>query len=101
MSGVFPRYKGKRAFVKVDQVKEKEWDTIIIGTGIGGMSCGAALAKMGHRVLMLEQHYLPGGYTHMFARKGYEWDVGVHAIGEQGPDNRGSTKYIFRWLSND
>ena len=40
--------------MKVDAVKEKEWDTIIIGSGIGGMSCGAALAKMGHKVLMLE-----------------------------------------------
>ncbi len=52
--GIFPAYKGGRCFVKLDQVTEKNWDTIVIGTGIGGMTCGAALAKMGHKVLMLE-----------------------------------------------
>jgi all-trans-retinol 13,14-reductase len=33
-------------------------------------------------VLVLEQHYEPGGYTHTFKRKGWRWDVGVHAVGE-------------------
>ena len=32
--------------------------------------------------LVLEKHYEAGGYTHVFKRKGYEWDVGVHYIGE-------------------
>ncbi len=31
---------------------------------------------------MLEQHYVPGGFTHTFSRKGWTWDVGVHAVGE-------------------
>ena len=31
---------------------------------------------------MLEQHYVPGGFTHAFKRGPYHWDVGVHAIGE-------------------
>lgn len=58
------------------------YDAIVIGSGMGGMSCAAALAKKGKRVLVLEQHYIPGGFTHMFSRKGYTWDVGVHAVGE-------------------
>ena len=33
-------------------------------------------------MLVLEQHYVPGGFTHAFKRGPYEWDVGVHAIGE-------------------
>lgn len=58
------------------------WDEIVIGSGIGGMTTAAALARLGRRVLVLEQHYVPGGFTHVFRRKGYEWDVGVHIVGE-------------------
>src|SRR5690606_9945232 len=50
--------------------------------GMGGMCCAALLAKLGKRVLVLEQHYEPGGFTHTFKRRGFRWDVGVHAIGE-------------------
>ena len=46
------------------------------------MTTAALLAKLGRRVLVLEQHYTPGGYTHMFKRPHYRWDVGVHAVGE-------------------
>ncbi len=61
---------------------EGPWDTIVIGSGMGGMTAAAMLAKLGKRVLVLEQHYVPGGFTHMFKRKGWIWDVGVHAVGE-------------------
>jgi all-trans-retinol 13,14-reductase len=49
---------------------------------MGGMSAAAMLARLGRRVLVLEQHFMPGGFTHTFHRGGYAWDVGVHAIGE-------------------
>jgi all-trans-retinol 13,14-reductase len=58
------------------------YDAIVIGSGMGGMTSAAILAKQGHRVLVLEQHYTPGGFTHMFKRPHYIWDVGVHAVGE-------------------
>ena len=62
------------------------YDTIVIGSGIGGMTAAALLAELGDRVLILEQHYVPGGFTHAFRRKGsrngWIWDVGVHAVGE-------------------
>jgi phytoene dehydrogenase-like protein len=61
---------------------EGDWDTIVIGSGIGGMTAAALLSELGHRVLVLEQHYVPGGFTHVFKRKGWTWDVGVHAVGE-------------------
>ena len=54
---------------------------IVIGSGMGGMTTAAMLSKLGKKVLVLEQHYIPGGFTHTFKRKGYEWDVGVHAVG--------------------
>jgi all-trans-retinol 13,14-reductase len=62
--------------------KDGPWDTLVIGSGMGGMTCAAILASLGERVLVLEQHYVPGGFTHMFKRPGYSWDVGVHAVGE-------------------
>jgi all-trans-retinol 13,14-reductase len=58
------------------------WDSIVIGSGMGGMTCAAVLAALGQRVLVLEQHYVPGGFTHTFKRGKYHWDVGVHAVGE-------------------
>ena len=61
---------------------DRVWDYIVIGSGMGGMTSAAMLAKLGKRVLVIEQHYVPGGFTHMFKRPGYRWDVGVHAVGE-------------------
>jgi phytoene dehydrogenase-like protein len=61
----------------------ERYDAIVIGSGIGGLAAAALLAKhAGKRVLVLERHYTAGGFTHVFHRPGYEWDVGVHYIGE-------------------
>ena len=57
------------------------YDTIIIGSGISGLCCGAFLSMHGKKVLILEKHFKVGGWTHTFKRKGYEWDVGIHYIG--------------------
>jgi all-trans-retinol 13,14-reductase len=62
------------------------WDAIVIGSGIGGLAAAALLCRCsGKRVLVLERHYTPGGFTHTFRRPGYEWDVGVHYVGQAGP----------------
>ncbi len=76
------------------------YDTIIIGSGMGGLATGAILAKEGQKVLILERHYTAGGFTHIFKRKGYEWDVGIHYIGEvQRPNSL--TKKMFDYISDD
>jgi all-trans-retinol 13,14-reductase len=63
-------------------IAEQRFDAIVIGSGLGGLSCAALMAKAGKRVLVLERHYTAGGFTHAFRRRGYEWDVGVHYIGD-------------------
>ncbi|MDP7040428.1 MAG: NAD(P)/FAD-dependent oxidoreductase [Myxococcota bacterium] len=61
---------------------QEQFDCIIIGSGISGLTTGAILAKLGQKVLILEKHFKIGGWTHTFKRKQYEWDVGIHYIGE-------------------
>lgn len=66
---------------KVDGAAKAGWDAIFVGSGISCMTGAAILAKEGARVLILERHYTAGGFTHVFKRNGYEWDVGIHYIG--------------------
>ena len=76
------------------------YHTILIGSGMGSLSAAAILSKEGHKVLVLERHYTAGGYTHVFKRKGYEWDVGIHYIGEvQNPNT--PIRKMFDYISND
>lgn len=64
------------------------WDAIVIGSGMGGLTTAALLAKhAGQRILVLERHYTAGGFTHAFRRPGYEWDAGVHYIGRVNDRN--------------
>lgn len=55
----------------------KRYDIAIIGAGMGGLACGAMLAKKGLSVLVAEQHFKPGGYCTSFKRKGFHFDVGL------------------------
>ncbi len=58
-----------------------KFDVIIIGSGLGGLTAGAKLAKAGKKVLILEQHNKPGGFSTNFKRKGYIFDVSLHNFG--------------------
>lgn len=58
------------------------WDTLVIGSGPGGLTAAVALARQGQRVLVLEQHYLPGGWTHSFTLEGHRFSPGVHYVGD-------------------
>lgn len=60
------------------------YDALVIGSGIGGLTTAALLSELGWRVAVFEQHYTAGGCTHSYDREGYEWDVGVHYVGDMG-----------------
>src|SRR5215468_783440 len=55
-----------------------QYDAIIIGSGIGGLFCGNILAKAGLKVLLLERHYMLGGFCSTFRRKGFIFDAATH-----------------------
>ncbi len=77
------------------------WDAIVIGSGIGGLTAAAMLSVHGgKRVLVLERHYVAGGFTHSFHRPGYEWDVGLHYIG-QVQDPRSPVRKAFDHITGD
>ena len=75
-----------------------EYDAVVIGSGMGGLTTAALLSELGFKVCVLEQHYTAGGYTHSYERHGYEWDVGVHYIGDVGAPTR--TRKLFDFLSD-
>ena len=82
------------------QALDESWDAIVIGSGIGGLATAALLSLYaGKRVLVLERHYTAGGYTHVFRRPGYEWDVGLHYIG-QVQDQASRSRKAFDLVTN-
>ncbi len=78
---------------------DETYDAIMIGSGVGALTTGALLAKARHqKVLILEKHYTAGGFTHSFKRPGYEWDVGVHYVGEIR--NKGGLGQILDYVTD-
>ena len=72
------------------------YDVVIIGSGFGGLACGHLLAKAGRNVLVLEQHWQPGGCLQSYQRKGHVFDTGLHYVG--GLDEGQSLHDIFSQL---
>ena len=58
---------------------------IIIGSGLGGLSCGVILAKNGYHVTVLEQSPQIGGCLQCFNRRGAKFETGMHFIGSASP----------------
>ena len=72
------------------------YDVIIIGAGLGGLTAGAKLAKEGKKVLLIEQHNIPGGCATTFKHKDLKIEVGLHMI--DGLDKGDPKLKIFKEL---
>lgn len=60
---------------------EDEYDVVVIGSGLGGLTGANTLAKMGHKVLLLEHHYQLGGLATWFKRPGrHIFDISLHGF---------------------
>jgi all-trans-retinol 13,14-reductase len=74
----------------VTATSRESWDAVVIGSGLGGLACAAYLAAAGRRTLVCEAHYVAGGNSQVFRRRhhgrAWEFDVGLHYIGECGPE---------------
>jgi all-trans-retinol 13,14-reductase len=78
------------------------WHAIVIGSGVGGLAAAAALAKRGKRVLLLEQHTVPGGQTQTFRRQDWVFATGVHYVSGVGPQDgpEGQFRRLLEWLGD-
>ncbi|MFE3575523.1 phytoene desaturase family protein [Lysinibacillus sp. NPDC059133] len=60
---------------------DNQYDIIVIGSGLAGLTSAALLTQSGYKVLVLEQHYFVGGLAHTFKRSNYIFDSAIHVIG--------------------
>lgn len=76
-----------REFYQRDQFSTnklpEEIDYIVIGAGIGGLTTASILSRFGYVVLVLEQHDRAGGGMHCFEEEGFEFDTGIHYVGNK------------------
>jgi phytoene desaturase len=56
----------------------RRYDAVVIGAGVGGLVAANLLAREGLEVLLVEQHYMAGGYCSTFRRAGYTFDAATH-----------------------
>jgi phytoene dehydrogenase-like protein len=70
--------KVSRRFCGLRGEPQSSYDCVIIGAGVGGLVCANLLARAGLKVLLVEQHFMVGGYCSTFRRKGYTFDAATH-----------------------
>ncbi len=67
------------SFSSIDQAADR-YDVIVVGSGLGGLTCANRLARADHRVLLLEHHTRLGGLATWFRRGGHIFDVSLHGF---------------------
>ncbi|MCH8292065.1 NAD(P)/FAD-dependent oxidoreductase [Candidatus Poribacteria bacterium] len=96
-----------RPFKGLRNGPQDSYNVIVIGAGIGGLICANLLARDGLRVLLIEQHYMVGGYCSTFRRKGYTFDAATHFYPLLGNPNTMTGKLLLdlgittKWVKMD
>lgn len=75
------------------------YDIVIIGAGLSGLTCGALLSRAGMRVAVLEMDAKPGGYLAGFERKGFRFDSSIHWLNQCGEN--GLVTRVFNAIDTD
>ncbi len=80
-------------------VVEDEYDVVVVGAGIGGITAGALLANRGLSVLVVEQHYLPGGVCTSIKRNGTAMDAGAALLFGWAPNSASPHLFVMNELA--
>lgn len=79
-----------------NSVKDRDYQVIVIGAGNGGLVATARLALEGVKVLLIEQHNIPGGFATSFVRGRFEFEASLHELADYGPnEDPGEIKQLF------
>jgi phytoene dehydrogenase-like protein len=84
-----------RPFKALKSGPQGSYDAVVIGAGIGGLICANLLVRGGLSVLLIEQHYMVGGYCSVFRRKGYTFDAATHFYPLLGNPNTMTGKLLL------
>ena len=82
----------------------REFDSVVVGAGNGGLTSAATMAKNGMKVLLLEQHNIPGGFATSFVRGRFEFEASLHVLCDFGPEEKpGAVRKIFitAWMASN
>lgn len=87
---------------KLNQSIQKEFDVAILGAGNGGLIAATQLALEGKKIILFEQHNLPGGFATSFVRGRFEFEASLHELCDYGPEsNKGGIRKLFEDLGID
>jgi len=86
---------------QTNSLNHTKYDTVIIGSGVGGLAAAICLSRVGQKVLVLEQHDVPGGWCHSFYLNGNRFTPGVHYVGLVGEGLSTSELYEGLGIAND
>lgn len=82
-------------------MENRKYDAIVVGSGVGGLSAAICLSMHGKKVLVLEQHDVPGGWSHSFMLNKQKFSPGVHYIGQLGKGEATHQMYCDLGLAKD